>query len=244
MKAAALALSVAVFLAFVGAFGSEAMPLIPRYLMFAGVGVVIMGAVVGVVTLTARSPALKTREVLRAVVNTAILTPVTALIAWVIVGFAVMGGPKLGVLPDYLIVALGMTVAMSVLSRLVFHRGRLSRPPVPDSAAADGARPVAFLDRLPPSLRGAELWAVQAEDHYVRLHTSKGTALILLRLADAATELEGLDGARVHRSWWVARAAVAGAARRGAQTVLLLPGGVEAPVSRAQAGPLKRAGWW
>ena len=85
---------------------------------------------------------------------------------------------------------------------------------------------------------------MQAEDHYVRLHTSKGSALILLRLADAAAELEGSEGARVHRSWWVARSAVAGTGRRGAQTVLKLPDGTEAPVSRSQASELRRAGWW
>ena len=140
-----------------------------------------------------------------------------------------------------------MTLAMSTLSQLVFRRARAPRDAA--AAAATGpapapAQPVRFLERLPAGLKGAELWAVQAEDHYVRLHTSKGSALILLRLADAAAELDGMEGARVHRSWWVARLAVAGTARRGAQTMLKLPNGVEAPVSRSQVAQLRRAGWW
>ena len=139
---------------------------------------------------------------------------------------------------------------MSTLSQLVFSRDRerdtkrASSEAGIEDAAAEDLPPVRFLERLPINLKGADLWAVQAEDHYVRVHSSKGSALILLRLADAAAELEGLEGARVHRSWWVARTAVEGADRRGAQTVLKLSGGVEAPVSRAQVAELKRAGWW
>ena len=62
-------------------------------------------------------------------------------------------------------------------------------------SSATGAAPAKFLDRIPLKLRGGELYAVQAEDHYLRLHTSKGSDLILLRLADAVAELEGIEGA-------------------------------------------------
>ena len=78
----------------------------------------------------------------------------------------------------------------------------------------------------------------------MRVYTSAGSALILLRLADAEAELAGQGGARVHRSWWVARAAVTGAVRRRSQTLLTLKGGIEAPVSRNQARVLRRAGWF
>ena len=72
----------------------------------------------------------------------------------------------------------------------------------------DAPRRSPFLDRLPLRLRGATIRAVQAEDHYLRLHTDRGSDLILMRLSDAVSELEGLEGARTHRSWWVAREAV------------------------------------
>ncbi|MFX8624480.1 LytTR family DNA-binding domain-containing protein, partial [Acinetobacter baumannii] len=80
-------------------------------------------------------------------------------------------------------------------------------------AAPAGAPPPRFLERLPLKLRGAEIYAVEAEDHYLRLHTSRGSDLILMRLSDAIVELEGLEGARTHRSWWVAKGAVRDAKR-------------------------------
>lgn len=100
-----------------------------------------------------------------------------------------------------------------------------------------------FLDRLPLKLRGAEVWAVEAEDHYLRLHTSKGQDLILMRLADAVAELEGLDGTQVHRSWWVARDAIVAARRGDGRASLTLKGGAEVPVSRTYARVLRDRGW-
>jgi len=103
---------------------------------------------------------------------------------------------------------------------------------------------VRFLDRLPPKLKGAAIYAVSAEDHYLRLHTSKGADLILMRLSDAIVELEGLEGAQTHRSWWVARDAVESVRRDGDKVVLIIKGGAEAPVSRPNVRPLREAGWF
>ena len=102
----------------------------------------------------------------------------------------------------------------------------------------------AFLDRLPPRLRGATLYAVEAEDHYLRVHTAKGSDLILFRFSDALGELAGLDGAQTHRSWWVARDAVRAVARGDGRATLTLDGGLKAPVSRAHAPALRAAGWF
>ena len=85
---------------------------------------------------------------------------------------------------------------------------------------------------------------MEAEDHYLRLHTSRGSDLILMRLADAVAELEGIEGAQTHRSWWVAKAAVVDARRGDGRAVLTLTNGVEAPVSRSYAGALRAAGWY
>jgi LytTr DNA-binding domain len=103
--------------------------------------------------------------------------------------------------------------------------------------------PPKFLERLPLKLRGSEVWAVEAEDHYLRLHTSKGQDLILLRLADAVAELEGIEGAQVHRSWWVARDAITDAKRGDGRATLTLKDGAEVPVSRTYAGLLRERGW-
>jgi len=99
-----------------------------------------------------------------------------------------------------------------------------------------------FLDRLPPAL-GSELLALEMEDHYVRAHTAMGDDLVLMRLRDAMVELDGIEGLQTHRSWWVARSAVEYVRREGRNVKLVLAGGLEAPVSRANVAALKEAGW-
>ena len=99
-----------------------------------------------------------------------------------------------------------------------------------------------FLERLPPEL-GTELIALEMEDHYVRAHTMLGSDLVLMRLGDAMAELEALEGMQVHRSWWVARGAVEDVVRDGRNIRLVLPRGLQAPVSRANVQKLKDEGW-
>ena len=65
-----------------------------------------------------------------------------------------------------------------------------------------------------------------------------------MRLSDALDELEGLEGAQTHRSWWVAREAVRDVTRNDGRAVLTLEGGLTAPVSRRYARALRAAGWY
>ena len=97
---------------------------------------------------------------------------------------------------------------------------------------------------LPHKLSGARLLALEAQDHYVRVHTDRGSALVLTGLESAIAKLAGVEGQRVHRSWWVARAAVTDVRRGGGRAVLRLTGGVEVPVSRRYARLLRTAGWY
>ncbi|MFL7900635.1 LytTR family DNA-binding domain-containing protein [Azospirillum argentinense] len=118
-------------------------------------------------------------------------------------------------------------------------------PPVLDNAPAPPAeRPEpAFLARLPARL-GRDLLALEMEDHYVRAHTAEGSDLILMRLRDAIAELAGLQGMQVHRSHWVAAAAVAGVERKpDGKLVLVLRNGRRVPVSRSYAAAVREAGW-
>ena len=84
---------------------------------------------------------------------------------------------------------------------------------------------------------------MSAEDHYLRVHTSAGETMILMRLADAIRELAGIDGLQVHRSWWVARQGLADATRTDGKLLLKLKSGAEAPVSRTYIKAVKDAGW-
>jgi len=134
-----------------------------------------------------------------------------------------------------------LIVATAFLALQVFAERGLAR-----AAAAGGSAPrrPKLFDRLPLRLQGAALEAIEAEDHYLRLHTDRGSALVLMRLSDAVAELGGLEGSRTHRSWWVARDAVTGAARGRGRATLRLKSGLEVPVSRTYAPLLRRDGWF
>ena len=117
-------------------------------------------------------------------------------------------------------------------------RSILSPPTAPE-----GVGPAeTLLARLPLKFRQAELHAVSSEDHYMRVHTSLGEELILMRLADAVRETDGVGGLHVHRSWWVAVPAVKDVKRSGGKITLVLPSGREAPVSRTYAAATRESG--
>ncbi|MGO4410050.1 MULTISPECIES: LytTR family DNA-binding domain-containing protein [unclassified Brevundimonas] len=62
-------------------------------------------------------------------------------------------------------------------------------------------------------------------------------------LSQAITGLKDVEGAQTHRSWWVARASLAGVVEDGRKLRLRLTDGLEAPVSRARVGVLREEGW-
>ena len=194
---------------------------------------------VGISIFTERFGLLEERPWLQGGLIVLLLTPPLTVLVWLTTtAFFCDCGLPVARIPGVVVPVLVVTVAMTALNYLI------QRKPEETHAAPTGAAPPRFLDRLPPKLRGAELYAVSAEDHYLRLHTSKGQDLILMRLSDAVAELEGIEGARTHRSWWVAKDAVTGARRGDGRATLSLKGGVEAPVSRAYAGALRAAGWY
>ena len=84
----------------------------------------------------------------------------------------------------------------------------------------DGGGEVRFLKRIPGAIAG-DLLSLRTEDHYLRIHTTAGSDLILFRLKDALAELVGADGMQVHRSYWVARAAIEAIERKGRKTILV-----------------------
>lgn len=116
----------------------------------------------------------------------------------------------------------------------LFHLVR--RPEVPSAPL-----PATILDRLPFEKRG-RLMALSVEDHYVRIMTSKGADVVLLRLTDAMRETGDVEGLQVHRSHWVALCAVKSAKRDGDRAILTLTTGEEIPVSRRYMPDIKEAG--
>jgi DNA-binding LytR/AlgR family response regulator len=79
---------------------------------------------------------------------------------------------------------------------------------------------------------GSDIIALETEDHYLRVHAVGGSALILMRMADAVALIDPQLGAQVHRRWWVAQAAVAGVRTEGQKLSLCLIDKTRVPVGR------------
>lgn len=221
-----------------GAFDTKQMPLLIRLPYW--VVLLLIGTVFGRVVaswIVARPPFIGRRWGSAAAIGCVIAVMMT-LIVWACNALVMRQPLRLDRLLDILPAVVITTAAAVVLAVL------LGRYDGQTHAAAADAPPPKFLERLPPRLAGGELYAVEAEDHYLRLHTSLGEDLILMRLTDAITELDGIEGARTHRSWWVARSAVAAADRSEGRASLTLPNGRVAPVSRSYARSLREAGWF
>ncbi len=91
---------------------------------------------------------------------------------------------------------------------------------------------IRFFDRIPKNL-GRDLISLNSQDHYIKVTTSLGSDLILMRLSDAIIELEGHDGIQSHRSWWVAKQHVAAIKTVSGKKMIELKNGDFVPISRA-----------
>jgi hypothetical protein len=227
------------FLALIGAVGTDAAPLLRRLLYW--VPLMTVGGLLGAVVSQqiARFPRAPENPWAFGAVLAVVLTLPATLVVWLWNGLILGSFLSFANLPVLILPVFIICVAMTAIMVLIHMPGRVTH-----AAAETAPARARFFDRFPPKLRGAELYAVSSEDHYLRLHTSKGGDLILMRLADAISELEGVEGAQTHRSWWVAREAVETTRRDGDKLTLLLKGGAEAPVSRPNVRPLRERGWF
>ncbi|RYY47154.1 MAG: LytTR family transcriptional regulator [Sphingomonadales bacterium] len=150
-----------------------------------------------------------------------------------------------GMMPDVFgtwgrALAIGSVVLVTilVLTRAIGHR--------PFGASAEPAATPLPPDGILARARVAPdaLAAIEAEDHYCRVHHRDGTsALIHYRFGDALGEVAGMEGAQVHRGAWVSAAAVEGAEREGRRWDLVLGGGRRVAVSATYAPEARRRGW-
>lgn len=238
----ALMALVGLFFGLIGPFGTDSAPLDRRMLywivvMPVGGSLVLLTELLIGRTQLARRPAFN-------LIAVALLAAVPQTLAVILTGWAVFGLPHpappstvqmlMAFGSSYIAVAVVM-FAMVPLIRLARRRLPAARPgPAPPASAP-------ILQRLPYNLQGSDLIALEAEDHYVRVHTVAGSELVLIRLTDAIAETAPVAGYRTHRSWWFAADALDSANfKRGAGTVMLKTG-LNVPISRTYAPALREA---
>jgi hypothetical protein len=134
------------------------------------------------------------------------------------------------------VVSLLIMALRALLWRRIVETRTVVEPPLPDAERA-------FRLRLSAKRRRARLIALEAEDHYVRVHTDTGSELVAMRFADALEELGRAHGYRLHRSWWASADAVEAVRWNRGTGEARLAGGLLAPVSRSCAAALRQAGW-
>ena len=237
-RPALIVLGIGTFLAVLGPFGSHGLgfPLV----WFYWTGFIALGAVIGYGAGNGLPKAVPNapRWVSYAAAAAVVSVPVTAAVAGV---NTLLEGAQAYTFDEIAVTYLAVFVISSFATAVIYAVDRLSDPQAETAPPTPGA---ALAEKLPVKLRRAPILSLTAEDHYLRVRTGAGEALILMRLTDAIAACETLDGARTHRSWWVARQAVSDAQKGDGRGTLILQDGTEAPVSRTYYPALREAGWF
>lgn len=205
-----------------GPFGTyEALSPLERHLCWALV--VIGTAAAGHVTGTAVELVLRRRawptfpRLLAASVLTAL--PVFAVVVLVLVGFGF--GPDGN---DLVVLYTQCTAVVGGVTFLMFLAA-------PSADQIELSTTPKLLKRLPHAKRG-RLIRLAAQDHYVEVVTTGGSALVSMRFRDAIAEATPEPGAQVHRSHWVALHAVADRCRVNDRIGLRLCDDSSIPIGR------------
>jgi len=112
----------------------------------------------------------------------------------------------------------------------------------PVSSSTPSTDAAALLDRLPARL-GRDLVQLEAQQHYLRVVTTRGEHLLLYGLAPAVAELSqrGVAGMQIHRSVWVAWAHVERLDLRPGSLAAVLRDGRRLPIGRRRLRDVAQA---
>jgi hypothetical protein len=124
------------------------------------------------------------------------------------------------------VVVFGRKIMLSSIREVISSKDE--KPEAPVVAPIHEPR---LLRRL-PKLKGQAILRLSAADHLIEVATDTSTESLRLRLRDAIDEMDGIEGALVHRSHWVALDAIKETVRENGKVFLRLRNGDLVPVSR------------
>ena len=237
----ALLLVMGLFMGAIGPFGTAALPPLKSYIYW--IACIVGGGLIGV-AIDEGVGRRASGHWRRLAVTSLLMTPAVTLLVTLVSHF--VAGSSLH-LPRYLALTWQVfivCVAVMALRALVWRRPRtvletrvVVAPPLPEAEAA-------FRRRLSAKRRSARLIAIEAYDHYLRVHTDAGAELVTASFTSAIEELAGANGFRTHRSWWVAADAIEAVRWRRGSGEARLAGEITAPISRTHAPAVRAAGWF
>lgn len=221
------AIALGVFLGFAGPFGSfQSLTSPQRYAYWFGLVATGYGLAIATLQILRPAAAFARLPKLAAIVLVGLIStlPMMFVVAWVLDVVFGRSTPPGSLVSLYLsVVSVQLVIAGIAVWRFL--------PPQRPAPPADDLNADQFFERVPGRL-GRDLLALEAQDHYLLVHTRRGSALIHMRLSEAVQILPPQLGFQAHRGWWVARNEVAGLRRDGHQTLIELTGGLTVPVGR------------
>lgn len=113
----------------------------------------------------------------------------------------------------------------------LFNQDNIEKAPPQKTASS-------FMQSLEPKLSGDLLW-IKAQEHYVQIVTSSERKTVLYRFSDLIRDLDTYPGMQIHRSHWVAYAAIAEMEKSGQSMKVILTTGDSLPVSRTYRSQLE-----
>ncbi|CAA9500681.1 MAG: hypothetical protein AVDCRST_MAG91-1037 [uncultured Sphingomonadaceae bacterium] len=235
-RRAAPVLGLGVLLGFAGPFGGDPPISAPvRYAFWIGMVFAGYAAALAAEKLVAAT-SISRPELRLGAVALASALPLTFVAAWVI--SLIRPGHVYQPLQLPALFAPVAAVQLAIVFTLLRKPSAPAQAPTAESKDRSGPFPPTLLSRLPNRL-GKEIVALEAEDHYLRVHTALGSDLVLMRLSDAIVAMEPDLGLQVHRSWWVAQDAICEIVRSEQRSHLRLRNGLLVPVGRTYSAAVR-----
>jgi len=123
---------------------------------------------------------------------------------------------------------------------VLLEQTKSTAEPINDTDKVPVALP-RFLDHISETTGLDEIYAIKAEQHYIRIYTREQNHMILYRFSDAVAEIDKDIGMQVHRSFWVRKDAIDRIESEKKKMFVRLISDLQVPVSQPYYALVKQA---